>query len=448
MLRPVDIHKSYLKHLNDFAKEHGVTICEDICNEHGAVIITKGRQFDADLSEKISNHTLKVPLEQCIKLNRRFDGAALLHVYQHAFQSHPDINLFHQRWDLQKPLKRACRFYHEFPLVVQKITILKAVMPRLFKQAIYSAYISLAIAKQLGAPEEECSAAFLAGLVHDIGILHLESSLVTTKGEYTPEQWHAMQRHTLIGHDILKSIEHMPSVIAKAVLEHHERVDGSGYPFSKKGLELSVMGQIVGMADTCIALYRRELASKSLGIDSLLPILQLNPDMYCRKVFHATVTLINEIQWPSKRVYSDDKMPELMSRLKLENEWIHHDYSVLYGLVTSVRPHLEESKRSAMLTNMAQRIHRCLVGSGILQKEHNDWMLHSFITNNHEDYIAIERLEVMYGEIKWQMKQLKKLLFLLWKNQHLKHPELDLLVRKGLMQIEQYHKHHTEPELH
>ncbi len=448
MLRPVDIHKSYLKHLTVFAQTHGVTISEDVRNESGAIIIPKGRQLDPELTDKIVNHNLKVPLEQCITLNRNFDGVSLLKAFQKVFQQYPDIGLFHERWQLQEPLKRACRYYHEFPLLIQKMTILKAVMPQLFKQAIYSAYISLAIAKQLDAPEEECSAAFLAGFVHDIGILHLDTDLVTTKGDYTPEQWHAMQRHTLIGHDILRSIEHMPNVIAKAVLEHHERVDGSGYPFSKKGLELSVMGQIIGMADTCIALYRRELSARHLGIDALLPILQLNPDMYCRKVFHATVTLIADIQWPVKRVYADDKMPELMSRLKLENEWIHHDYSVLYGLVTSVRPHLEDTKRSTMLTNMAQRIHRCLVRSGILQKEHSEWMLNSFISQNQEDFIAIERLEIMYGEIKWQMKQLKKLLFLLWRNQHKEHPELDVLVKKGLLQIEQYHKHHTEPELH
>lgn len=448
MLRPVDIHKGYLKHVIAFAQQNDVTISEDICNEHGAVIIPKGRKLDPELTDKIANYTLKVPLEQCIALKRNFDGAALFHGYEQVFAHYPDIKLFHQHWELQQPLKRACHYYHGFPLLVQKLTILKASIPHLFKQAIYSAYISLAIAKQLGAPEEECSAAFLAGLIHDIGILHLDADLANTEGEYTPEQWHAMQRHTIIGYDILLEVEHIPNVIAKAVLEHHERVDGSGYPFAKKGLELSVMGQIVGMADTCISLYRRELANKKLSIDSLLPILQLNPDMYCRKVFHATVSLISEIKWPSKRSYSDDKMPELMSRLKLENEWIHHDYSILYGLVTSVRPHLEANKRSEMLTNMAKRIHRCLVGSGILQKEHNDWMLRSFVSNNEEDFIAIERLEVMYGEIKWQMKQLKKLLFLLWKNQHLKHPELDVLVKQGLLQIEQYHKHHTEPELH
>lgn len=447
MLRPIDIHKSYLKHIIAFAQQHRVTISEDVRNEHGAVIIPKGRELDQELAERIITHTLKVPLEQSITLSHRFDGAALWQGYELAFKKYPDIGLFHELWSLQEPLKKACRYYHDFPLLVQKITILKTVMPRLFKQAIYSAYISLAIAQQLGAPEEECSAAFLAGLVHDIGLLHLDSDLVTTIGEYTPEQWHAMQRHTLIGHDILKTMEHMPVVIARAVLEHHERVDGSGYPFSKKGLELSVMGQIVGMADTCIALYRRELASRKLGIDSLLPILQLNPDMYSRKVFHATVTLISGVKWPRQRIYTNDKIPELMKRLKLENEWIEHDYSVLYGLVTSVQPHLEESKRSAMLNNMAQRIHLCLVGSGVLQKEHKDWMQKDMISRTHDDFIEIERLEVMYGEIKWQMKQLKKLLFLLWKSQHLKHPELDVLVKQGLLQIEQYHKDHTKPRL-
>jgi hypothetical protein len=135
MLRPVDIHKSYLKHLTVFAQEHGVTISEDILNEHGAVIIPKGRKLDSDLTDKIANHSLKIPLEQCIKLNRNFDGAALWHAYENVFKHYPDIALFHQRWALASSLKTACRYYHDFPLLVQKITVLKAAMPRLFKQA-------------------------------------------------------------------------------------------------------------------------------------------------------------------------------------------------------------------------------------------------------------------------------------------------------------------------
>lgn len=53
---------------------------------------------------------------------------------------------------------------------------------------------------------------------------------------------------------------------------------------------------------------------------------------------------------------------------------------------------------------MTQRIHFCLQRSGILQREHKEWIR----AQKKEDYVAIERLEIMYAEIRWQMKQLRK----------------------------------------
>ena len=300
----------------------------------------------------------------------------------------------------------------------------------------------------MGASLMDCKLVFLAGLIHDIGILHLDSELLEQKGEYTPEQWRAMHSHTVIAHKILNRIEELPWKVSMAVLEHHERFDGSGYPYAKQGRTLGMMGQIIGMADTCLALYKRDLAHKELGFDALVPVLQLNPDIYCRKVFKATVELIRGIAWPVKRVYSDENMPGVISRLMLDNEGIHHDYTVIYSLVTSIRPHLPNNKKAIMLNNMANRIHKCLLSSGILQSEHNDWMMLPEKGHLQEDYLAIERLEIMYNEIKWQIKQLNKLIFLLWEKHQFKQPALNKIVKNGLFQIIQYHKQQSIAVVH
>ena len=168
--------------------------------------------------------------------------------------------------------------------------------------------------------------------------------------------------------------------------------------------------------------------------------MQLNPGLFCRRVFSATVEVIRAVPRSSKRVYSDEKMPEVISRLMLVNESIQHDYYILYGLVTSIKPHLPINKKSHMLTRMADRIHECLLSSGIMQSEHEEWMVISCGAQQNKDYLAIERLEVMYSEIKWQIKQLNRLLYLLWKNEKFKHSELHEQVQKGLWQIASYHK--------
>jgi HD-GYP domain-containing protein (c-di-GMP phosphodiesterase class II) len=444
MLNDVGHLDCYVQHLTHICEEHPIHIEVDICNGQGAVIVPKGRHFDLELAERLSEHTLQEPLENCIQLDELVNAQELMQLFKAGIETDQNIALFHERWQLNSLLAKSCEFYGQFPLLMQKMTVLKYEMPHLFKQALFCAYTSLAIARRLKANRDECVCVFLAGFIHDIGILHLDLELVTKKDEYTPEQWQAMQSHTQLGAKILKRIPNMPPSVIKAILEHHERYDGSGYPCAKKGMELGTMGQIIGMADTCLALYKRDLHSKKLGFDALLPILQLNPGIYCDKVFKAIVGLIKDIPWPIKRLYPDESMPKVVSRLLLTNEGITHDYSVLYGLVVSINPHLPKNKKSAMLRNMTQRIHFCLQRSGILQREHKEWMR----AQKKEDYVAIERLEIMYAEIRWQMKQLRKLLTILWEKHQLKHPQLNQEIRKGLWQIEQYHRNHTGAKVH
>jgi HD-GYP domain-containing protein (c-di-GMP phosphodiesterase class II) len=437
-----------MHHLTRLAEQQEVMILNDVCNEQGAVIVPKGRPLDSELAKRLETHKLSTPLEQCVEVCNGVSAAQLLKLYQGLIEHNKDVAVFHERCDLNDLLVEACEYYETFPLLVQKITVLRMVFPQQFKQALFGAYVSLAIAKKMGAGPVDCMNVFLAGLVHDIGVLHLPPELILDKGEYKPEQWKAMQQHTVIAYEILQQVPGLPQSIAKAVLEHHERYDGSGYPYAKRGNDLCMMGQILGMSDTCLALYKRELVGKKLGFDALLPILQLNPDIYCRRVFAATVDLIRDIPWPVKRVYADEKMPEVISRLMVDNEGIQHDYCVLYGLVTSLKPHLPASKKSHMLTRMADRIHQCLQSSGIMQSEHNEWMVISCGAQQTQDYVAIERLEIMYGEIKWQIRQLKRLLYLLWKNQQFQREELNKQVQHGLWQIANYHKQHQSPSVH
>ena len=440
MLHNTSHFDSYTHHLTRLAEQQEVMVNEDICNEQGAVIIPKGRALDASLATKLEAYKLDKPLEYCVEIDGGINDQQLLSSYQGIVKADTDIAAFHENLDMNDILIEACEHFETHPLLVQKLTVLNLVFPKQFNQSLLCAYFSLAIVKKMGGKESSCLNVFIAALMHDIGILHLDPNLILDKGDYKAEQWKAMQQHTVIGYEFMLQVPGLSPCIAKAILEHHERFDGSGYPYSKRDKDLGMMGQVIGMADTCLALYKRELAPKKMGLDALLPILQLNPGLFCRRVFSATVEIIRTVPGSSRRVYSDEKMPEVISRLMLVNESIQHDYYILYGLVTSIKPHLPINKKSHMLTRMADRIHECLLSSGIMQSEHEEWMVISCGAQQNKDYLAIERLEVMYSEIKWQIKQLNRLLYLLWKNEKFKHSELHEQVQKGLWQIASYHK--------
>jgi two-component system response regulator RpfG len=114
---------------------------------------------------------------------------------------------------------------------------------------------SRAIAEQLGLGAEECEVVELAAPMHDIGKIGIPDHLLLKPGRLSDEEFDLMRKHTLIGYEILKG---SPSKYlqcgAQIALGHHERFDGSGYPYALKGEEIPLAARIVAVADVYDAL--------------------------------------------------------------------------------------------------------------------------------------------------------------------------------------------------
>ncbi len=440
MLHIVDKQDSYVQHLVNLAARQKVSISEDVKNHQGAVLVCKGSVLDKDLALKISHHRLEQPLENCVQLNAGVNAERLLKYFNKMLADNVAFSNFDKNLELTLLLEQSCQYYQKFPLLMQKMTVLNTQMPNLFQQALMCSYFSIAIAHEMELSPVECKWVFIAGLIHNVGILHLDESVLANKGEYTSQQWRTLQSHPILAHQILTNIPNLPKCISNAVLEHHECFDGSGYPFNKSGSQLNVMGQIVGISDACIAIYKRELAHKKLGFDALAAVLQLNPSMYRESVFTATLTLINSNHYVQQRMYQDSDMPELINRLMIDNQSIQHDYRVIFTVLKSIAPYAPKNKKNAMLEMASNRVERFFEQSGILDKEHNEWLLISCGAHQSDDYQAIETFERIYSEVKWQLKQLIKLLCWLWDKKQFKHPKLQEMVQKGLDQIRRHHQ--------
>lgn len=104
----------------------------------------------------------------------------------------------------------------------------------------------------------------MAGLLHDIGKIGIDESLLNKRGKLTDLEWVDMKRHPEIGYHILRSVNEF-APIAKYVLHHHERVDGTGYPRQLKDEEIPLQSKIICIADAYDAMtshrpYREDLS--------------------------------------------------------------------------------------------------------------------------------------------------------------------------------------------
>jgi len=103
----------------------------------------------------------------------------------------------------------------------------------------------------------------MAGLLHDIGKIGIDESLLNKRGKFTEAEWEDMKRHPEIGYHILSSVNEL-APIAKYVLHHHERMDGKGYPRQLKAEEIPLQSRIIHIADAYDAMtshrgYRNDL---------------------------------------------------------------------------------------------------------------------------------------------------------------------------------------------
>ncbi len=131
--------------------------------------------------------------------------------------------------------------------------------------SVHVALVASRLAREMGL-KTEAKWVYEAGLLHDIGKLYISEELLVTRKVFSPQERQAMQLHVTYTQGILKGYNY-PHQLIEACYQHHERLNGSGYPLGLKGDQISVGGRILAVADVFTALvtprpYRNALSVK------------------------------------------------------------------------------------------------------------------------------------------------------------------------------------------
>ncbi|NPU84150.1 MAG: response regulator [Syntrophaceae bacterium] len=131
------------------------------------------------------------------------------------------------------------------------------------------AELARSIAVEMGLAAEQIDGLGMASLVHDIGKISIPSEILSMPRKLTPIEFVLIKNHVQAGYDILKGIE-FPWPIAKIILEHHERMDGSGYPVGLTGESLLLESRILAVADVVEAMASHRPYRPAFGISIVL----------------------------------------------------------------------------------------------------------------------------------------------------------------------------------
>ncbi len=154
--------------------------------------------------------------------------------------------------------------------------------------------LACAIGREMGLSGDQVDGIRVAGLLHDIGKVYVPTEILSKPGQLNDVEFAMIKTHPQVGYDILKTIE-FPWPIAKIVLQHHERLDGSGYRSGLQGEEILLEARILSVADVVEAMSSHRPYRMALGIDEALAEVSQNSGiLYDAKVVDACSALFSD----------------------------------------------------------------------------------------------------------------------------------------------------------
>jgi PAS domain S-box-containing protein/putative nucleotidyltransferase with HDIG domain len=136
------------------------------------------------------------------------------------------------------------------------------------------AELAVAIGMELGMEQQQIEALRIGGYLHDVGKIIVPAEILTKPGKLSPLEFALIQNHARAGYDILKEVV-FPWPVADIAHQHHERIDGSGYPQGLKGEEIIIEARIVAVADVVESMTTHRPYRAGLGIDAALEEIEL-----------------------------------------------------------------------------------------------------------------------------------------------------------------------------
>lgn len=129
--------------------------------------------------------------------------------------------------------------------------------------------LARAIGTEMGLPADQVDGLRMAGSIHDLGKITIPTEILASPRKLTKVEFNLVKTHSQVGHDLIKDVE-FPWPIPRMILQHHERLDGTGYPLGLKGEEIMPEARILMVADVVEAISSHRPHRPSLGLNRAL----------------------------------------------------------------------------------------------------------------------------------------------------------------------------------
>jgi|GEM_PF-521832 len=395
----------YVAHVAEINKNNDVIATEDIYNENGLLIVPKNTKISHGIADRILQHKLLKPFDEQIQLKNTISNSGLKQDSIASLKKYPDLQQVYLSHVFRQNIDAILENYSFPPVLVQKLTVMRECLPLEYEKSFFVALLSALIASEAEMQEDLVRSAYIAGLTHDIGLLHISPELLLKQQAFTTDEWRVMQSHVVVSFMILKNFKEINPLVSQAVFEHHERCDGSGYPVGKADNELGLLGQIVGMADSLLAIRSGKFAEQGRNLRDAMPYLHMNAHTHFLSIYNAMCSLLKKSDLQPSRANPFASMQALITHLADNGGKLQQAVLLLEQVAALVPIDVTAPNK---LTKVLQPVAMMIESSGLVKVELFSWL--EAMRENDDSVILDELLsmELMQIELCWQIKNVCK----------------------------------------
>jgi putative nucleotidyltransferase with HDIG domain len=376
---------------------------EDVCDASGVRLVAEGQPINADTQTRLARRRLHKPLETSLRATA---GVRLIDIEQTALklcQSSAFLVVVVGR-DFAT-LRHAMRSLHLPPFAHLLLSVQQATQPSQFNHSVLCGMVAGALAIKQGGPPANAQLAMAAGLVHDVGEMYRDThALPHIAGAYR-DRWREVVEHPTTGMELIAQFTDYPDSVARAVHEHHERLDGSGYPRGTAGEDISPLGRVLGLADAICGVIKspdNQGARVKLAV-SCVPG-EFDPHLVSKLTASVSGTLAAEIALPAGH--------DPVKTLGRAKKTIHCLDEAHRRIEELAQAPLEDPKMAAIVSTAQHRIARLktsLEATGIGDYFVETARREAGLLDDAEAYFD---LDVVSNEQAWRMRSLSRNLVL------------------------------------
>ena len=243
-----DVNPHYLDHVVKLSETSDIEASEDIVSGTGMKLLAKGAKIDARARERLLQFRLTKPLENMLRVVGGTDPNSYHAVAERLLDEQALLRGVCVGATGFRP-ENALKNLNLSPGVQSLLSVYVGQAPGKLEHAVGVTLLSAALGGELSRDPAELATLVIAALAHDVGELYIDPAFLRKGARLTPQQWKHVATHPIVGSHVLGTLPGAGPRVAVAVMAHHERLDGFGYPQGTLAKGLSRLSQVLAAAE-------------------------------------------------------------------------------------------------------------------------------------------------------------------------------------------------------